>query len=99
MSFRAEAITKLRPNAKWTMRGDTITWEDKDQTEPTEKEIDAEIKRLNEEYEKQAYARSRAVAFPSWQEQLDMQYWDKVNGTNKWQEAVGKVKADNPKPE
>ena len=41
----------------------------------------------------------RAKAYPSIQEQLDMQYWDAVNGTNKWQEAVAKVKTDNPKPE
>ena len=45
------------------------------------------------------YKRDRAFAYPSIQEQLDMQYWDAVNGTNKWQEAVAKVKTDNPKPE
>jgi hypothetical protein len=26
-------------------------------------------------------------------------YWDKKNGTKKWEEAIDKVKADNPKPE
>ena len=31
------------------------------------------------------------------EEQLDMQYWDSVNGTNKWKEHVAKVKSDNPK--
>ena len=45
------------------------------------------------------YQRDRATQYPSIQEQLDMQYWDAVNGTNKWQEAVTKVKTDNPKPE
>ena len=45
------------------------------------------------------YQRDRADAYPSIQEQLDMQYWDAVNGTKKWQEAVAKVKADNPNPE
>ena len=30
-------------------------------------------------------------------EQLDMQYWDKVNGTSTWQDAIAKVKSDNPK--
>ena len=29
---------------------------------------------------------------------LDMQYWDKVNGTTNWQDAIAKVKADTPKP-
>ena len=32
------------------------------------------------------------------QDQLDMQYWDGVNGTTTWQDHVAQVKADNPKP-
>ena len=38
-----------------------------------------------------------ATAYPSIQEQLDMQYWDKVNGTTTWKDAVAQVKSDNPK--
>jgi hypothetical protein len=26
-----------------------------------------------------------------------MQYWDNVNGTTTWKDAIAKVKADNPK--
>ena len=44
------------------------------------------------------YQRDRATHYPSIQEQLDMQYWDRKNGTNKWEESIDKVKADNPKP-
>ena len=40
----------------------------------------------------------RASAYPSLQEQMDMQYWDSVNGTTTWKDAIAKVKADNPKP-
>ena len=69
------------------------------QTPPTESQINAKLKELQADYDAKQYQRDRAAAFPSWQEQLDMQYWDKINGTNKWQEAVAKVKADNPKPE
>ena len=54
---------------------------------------------LNAEYDAKKYQRDRATSYPSIQEQLDMQYWDAVNGTKKWQEAVAKVKTDNPKPE
>ena len=36
--------------------------------------------------------------YPSIQSQLDMQYWDKKNGTTTWVDAVTKVKSDNPKP-
>jgi len=36
--------------------------------------------------------------YPSIQDQLDMQFWDKKNGTTTWVDAVAKVKNDNPKP-
>ena len=32
------------------------------------------------------------------QEQLDMQYWDQVNGTTTWKDWVKSVKDNNPKP-
>jgi hypothetical protein len=39
----------------------------------------------------------RRMAYASIEEQLDMQYWDAINGTNKWREHVAKVKSDIPK--
>tara|TARA_R100001594_G_scaffold48757_3_gene81607 strand:- start:747 stop:992 length:246 start_codon:yes stop_codon:yes gene_type:complete len=50
------------------------------------------------ENDKVAYKEKRAFAFPSLAEQLDMQYWDKKNGTTTWVDAIAKVKSDNPKP-
>ena len=44
------------------------------------------------------YKDKRAEKYPSITEQLDQLYWDKKNGTNKWVEAIDKVKSDNPKP-
>ena len=44
------------------------------------------------------YKYDRATAYPSMQEQLDMQYWDGVNGTTTWQDAIEAVKTGNPKP-
>ena len=41
--------------------------------------------------------RDRAEKYPRIQKQLDMQYWDQVNGTTTWKDAIAKVKADNPK--
>ena len=37
--------------------------------------------------------------YPSIGDQLDMQYWDAVNGTTTWKDAIAQVKADNPKPQ
>jgi hypothetical protein len=44
------------------------------------------------------YAELRATAYPPMQEQLDMQYWDGVNGTTTWQDAIATIKTENPKP-
>lgn len=44
------------------------------------------------------YQRDRAMAYPSLAEQMDMQYWDKINGTTTWQDAISAVKAKYPKP-
>ena len=52
---------------------------------------------LQAEYDANEYQRERATAYPSIQEQLDMQYWDKVNGTTNWEDAIAKVKSDIPK--
>ena len=45
-----------------------------------------------------AYKEQRATAYPSIQEQLDMQYWDGVNGTTIWADTIASVKSENPKP-
>lgn len=46
----------------------------------------------------QAVTNSRKRSYPSIQEQLDLQYWDAVNGTTKWKEAITAVKTKYPKP-
>jgi hypothetical protein len=45
------------------------------------------------------YAELRAEAYPSIQDQLDMLYWDKANGTNLWQQAIAEIKQNYPKPQ
>jgi hypothetical protein len=51
-------------------------------------------------YEQQqfGYIEARQIAYKSTQEQLDMQYWDSVNGTTTWADHIAQVKSDNPKP-
>lgn len=93
-----QALLSLRPNAKWILREDTIEWLDTEQTQPTDAEIQAEIVRLKAEYAAKQYQRDRAKAYASIAEQLDMQYWDRVNGTSTWKEHIDAVKAAHPKP-
>ena len=95
---KVDAIVSLRPDSQWAMRGDVLEWLDTEQIQPTDAEIDAEVIRLQTEYDAKQYARDRATAYPSIQEQLDMQYWDSVNGTTTWKDAIAAVKTENPKP-
>ena len=44
------------------------------------------------------YKSARQEAYGSIADQLDMQYWDAVNGTTTWKDHIAQVKADNPKP-
>tara|TARA_Y100001963_G_C6650720_1_gene385563 strand:+ start:578 stop:877 length:300 start_codon:yes stop_codon:yes gene_type:complete len=44
-----------------------------------------------------SYIHARSSDYKSIKEQLDMQYWDKVNGTTNWEDHIAKVKSDNPK--
>ncbi len=62
---------------------------------PTKTEVDAEVIRLQAEYDANQYQRDRQ--YPSIGDQLDMQYHDQIDGTTTWKDAIAKVKADNPK--
>ena len=94
-----EAIMKINPNAEVTVDGDdinSITW-DNGTTPIPKADIEAKMVEVQAEYDAKQYQRDRATAYPTIQEQLDMQYWDNVNGTTNWEDAIAKVKADNPK--
>ncbi len=43
------------------------------------------------------YVELRQEAYPSQNDQADMQYWDAINGTTTWQDAITAVKAEFPK--
>ena len=68
-----------------------------DIAQPTQAQLDALETEAQAEENLQTILNARANDYPSIQEQLDMQYWDKVNGTTNWEDAIAKVKSDNPK--
>ncbi len=95
----ATTILSINPNAQIVVRGDnvnTIEWHNGTTPIPAN-EILAKQQELITEYNSNQYQRDRAKDYPSIQEQLDMQYWDKINGTNKWQQAINAVKQKYPK--
>lgn len=61
-------------------------------------EVMAEKALLQTEYEKNQYQRDRVKAYPSLEEQMDMQYWDSINGTTTWKDKIAEIKALYPKP-
>ena len=89
-----EAIKSLRPNSSFGVIGDRIKWNDPDNEQPTSKEIDAEIVRLQAEYDANEYQRSRAAEYPSIPDQLDEIYH---NGVNAWKAVIKKTKDKYPK--
>ena len=72
----------------------TITWAD----------VVAKKAELEKEYIDNQYQRKRSgidgttdTVYASIAEQLDMQYWDSINGTTKWKDHIAAVKAKYPK--
>ena len=92
-----KAILKINPAASVSINADDInqiTWHNG--TTPIPKaDIEAKMVEVQAEYDAKQYQRDRV--YPSIGDQLDMQYWDNVNGTTTWKDAVAKVKSDNPK--
>jgi len=67
----------------------------------TDSDYDQAITDLaNSKFDQQenGYKSARQEAYGSIADQLDMQYWDAVNGTTTWKDHITQVKTDNPKP-
>lgn len=65
------AITSLVPNAEVCVRGNEIEWIVEPLNKPTREEIDAELARLQAEYDAKDYQRKRALEYPSMSDYLD----------------------------
>ena len=99
---KIEALLSLVPTADCVMKDNAITvWNNDDIDQPTDAEITAEQERLQAEYDGLAYARARALAYPSLSEFVEA-YTEKEIGedSTKWDAYVVKynqVREDNPK--
>ena len=95
--MRHEAIYNLYPNVvtiddtagAFNAQGNPVTID--------EQAVQIEITRLEADYAAKQYQRDRAAAYPSLAEQMDMQYWDSVNGTTVWEDTIAEIKARYPK--
>ena len=46
---------------------------------------------VDADFAKIEYQNKRYAEYPDWQTQMDMQYWDSVNGTTKWKDLITKI--------
>ena len=96
--LRNTAVRSLFPDGQFKVSAEGVV-EFLDGNSVTEEQIVAEEQRILKEWNDTEYQRNRSTSYPSLQDQLDMQYWDSVNGTTNWKDAIAKVKTDIPKPE
>lgn len=90
--------TEYQQNVKYVSGADENGSAIFSDTQPyTWSEVNAKKSELQTTYDNEEYKRNRAKEYPTIQEQLDMQYWDKINGTNNWQDSINQVKTKFPK--
>lgn len=97
-------LTEKYPDLEWKIDGDPETeaefndaFEVLKGTPPTWADIEAGLIEMQASYDALEYGRSRASEYPDIGEQLDMQYWDGINGTTTWADSIKAVKDKYPK--
>ena len=90
------ALQKLKPNAEFSCGDDysELTWLDKTQDKPTEKEFNDAVEAEKKKYADNEYQRSRALEYPSIADQLDEIYH---NGIDSWKAIIKQTKDKYPK--
>lgn len=96
-----DALISLTPGAEWSLTGDNydgLNWLDETQTQPTKKAVEAEIKRLQAEYDAAEYQRLRAAEYPSINDYIDGVVKGDDEQVAAYIAACLAVKAKYPKP-
>ena len=74
------------------------TWNVSGVAQPTDEQLNAVDSAAALEERQNAVRSTRRSAYGDLGSQLDMQYWDNVNGTTTWKDHVAAVKTANPIP-
>lgn len=97
-----DALVSLAPGAQWTLSGDSLdglTWLSEDIERPADSEIDAEVVRLQAEYDGLEYQRLRSAEYPDFKEYLDGIVKGNQEQVDKYIADCLAVKEKYPKPE
>jgi hypothetical protein len=95
---KAEAIASLRPSAEWVLRGDDLEWLDKQQPQPTEAEIQAELSRLIAEYPSKVVKQQRATAFAAEADPLFFKAQRGEATIDEWEAKIEEIRTRYPYP-
>ena len=109
--YYSEALSriddKLRFAVHYKIDGtlDQIVWDDVaykavhdvDQVHPSMVDIEAMRTIVKAEKDALAYQGKRREEYPSIEEQLDIIFWDKKNGTTEWEDSIQDIKDKYPK--
>jgi len=95
MIDKATAINSLMPTAEFAVRDGVIEWINQTTAPLTDAQIDAEVVRLQAEYDAKDYQRNRKKEYPSIPDQLDTLYH---SGLDAWKAEIKTVKDKYPKP-
>ena len=92
-----DALISLKPKAEWALDGydySGLTWLDKNQTKPTEQEIEEKLAELKYQGEINVYQEKRKLEYPNWEDQLDKIYH---SGVDAWKTDIKAIKDKYPK--
>ena len=106
MTDITRSIIAINPNTSFTVDGDSvdkITWYDGNPTNITSAQILAKQVELKADYDAKQYQRDRtrppqSGGYPPIEDQLDMLWHDKKDGTTTWEDAVQAIKDAHSKP-
>ena len=91
----SQAVRKLVPGATYNVRKQKLEWTDKEKTEPTQSQLDAQIAANKAEWESKEYQRKREPEYPSYADQFDLIYH---SGVDAWKTKIKETKDKYPKP-
>jgi hypothetical protein len=94
MITKLDAILSLIPGAQATVRGDDVEWISPSTAPVTDSQINAELARLETDYQAKQYQRDRAAEYPSFADQFDTLYH---GGYDAWKAQIDSVKLKYPK--
>jgi len=99
MIKKSDALLSLRPGAEWVLRGDDLEWLDKEQTQPTDAEIDAEVARLTALEPARIATENRRAAYIADADPLFFKAQRGEATMEEWQAKVAEIKQRFPKSE